>query len=291
MEKIVVGCDGSQASLEAVEWACEEAERNDCEVRVVESWKEPLLGDRPMIEIWRDPEAGVRKTQASLDAAIGPIAARHPNVALAAVVVDERADQALVKASAGAFLTVVGSRGRGGFASLLLGSVSQKVAERSSSSVVVVRGPGRGGDTVVVGVDGTDPSRHALAWAARAARQRSSRLHIVMAWSYLLPEGEHGPEAFRPSYTEEDARSALQAIVDDVLGPDLGSEVILEATCALAAKALLERAQGASLLVVGAHEPASVHFDLGSVAAQLLHHSPCPVALIRGAAGAPTSRA
>ena len=281
MTRIVVGYDGSQASLMAVDWACEEAERIDAEVHVIQSWKEPMLGDRTLIEIWEHPETGVATTQANLDLAMGPVAERHPTVALKAIVVGERADAALVEASAGADLTVVGSRGRGGFASLLLGSVSRNVAAAAASPVVVVRAPERNGDTVVVGVDGTEPSRSALKWAARAAQQRKSRLHVVMAWSYLLPEGEHGPEAFRPSYRGDDAKAALEAIVGDVLGPDLGSEVVLEATCELAAKALLERAAGASLLVLGGHEPTGAGFDFGSVTAQLLHHSPCPVALIR----------
>ncbi len=281
MTRIVVGYDGSQASLMAVGWACEEAERNGAEVHVIQSWKEPMLGDRTLIEIWQHPETGIATTQANLDLAMGPVAERHPTVALQGVVVGERADAALVEASAGADLTVVGSRGRGGFASLLLGSVSRNVAAAAASSVVVVRAPERSGDTVVVGVDGTEPSRRALKWAARAAQQRKSRLHVVMAWSYLLPEGEHGPEAFRPSYSGEDAKAALEAIVDDVLGPDLGAEVVLEAACELAAKALLERAEGASLLVLGGHEPTSAGFDFGSVTAQLLHHAPCPVALIR----------
>ena len=97
-----------------------------------------------------------------------------------------------------------------------------------------------------------------------------------------MPEGPDGPEPFQPDYSAADASRALKDVVDEVLGENPGVELVLEATCALAAKALIERSKDASLLVVGPRDR-SMHsrIDLGSVTAQLLHHAPCPIAVVR----------
>ena len=105
-----------------------------------------------------------------------------------------------------------------------------------------------------------------------------------MAWSYLMPEGEHGVEPFRVSYTSDHASLALQNIVKEVLGSDPGLVVELEATCDLAARALIERAGDASLVVVGPQKtPSRAWLDLGSVTLQALHHVSCPIAIVRSA--------
>jgi len=282
MEQVVVGFDGSRQALEALRWAAREAERRGWDVLVVQSWRERLVGERPIIEIWQDPEAGLRAVQAALDDAVDTVAQDHPAVRFSSLVVGERADRALVELSAEAPMVVVGARGRGGFSSLLLGSVSQHVASRASCTVVVVRTGTVGDGDVVVGVDGSDASRRALSWAAEAARQSQRRLKVVLAWSYLLPESEHGLEPFRASYTAADARRALETIVKEVLGSDPGLEVELEATCDLAARALIERGGDAALLVVGPEKsPSRAWLDLGSVTLQVLHHVSCPLAIVR----------
>ena len=282
MEQIVVGFDGSKPAMGALRWAAEEAERHGWEVLVVQSWREPILGDRPLIEIWQDPEAGARLVKAELDGAVDRVAGDHPAVHFSTQLLGDRPDRVIIEVSEDAPLVVVGARGRGGFSSLLLGSVSRRVASGAASTVVVVRGKWDAGGDVVVGVDGSVPSRRALAWAAAEARQRRCRLRVVLAWSYLLPEGVHGPEPFRASYTDADARLALRTIADEVLGTDPGVEVELEATCELAAKALMERGEDAALLVVGPRKSSMrTRFDLGSVTLQLLHHAPCPLAIVR----------
>src|SRR4029079_10628772 len=79
-------------------------------------------------------------------------------------------------------LTVLGSRGRGGFASLLLGSVSQLVATHAASPVVLVRGrPGAIEGPVVVGADGSESARHAIGAAFEAAALRGTTVVAVRA--------------------------------------------------------------------------------------------------------------
>ena len=282
METIVVGFDGSQPALEALRWAADEAEMRHWNVVLVQSWQEPVLTDVAWVAVWDDLEESKRRVQEDLEALAAEFAAERPTISFSAQLVTGPAGRVLADPESGAAMVVVGARGLGGFSSLLLGSVSRKVAARAPSTVVVVRAPGNAEGEIVVGVDGSDDSRKALAWAADAARLRGRPLRVVMAWSYLMPEGPDGPEPFQPDYSAADASRALKNVVDEVLGEDPGVELVLEATCALAAKALIERSKDASLLVVGPRDR-SMHsrIDLGSVTAQLLHHAPCPIAVVR----------
>ena len=282
METIVVGFDGSQPALEALRWAADEAEMRRWNVVLVQSWQEPVLTDVAWVTVWDDLEESKRRVQEDLEALAAEFAAERPTISFSAQLVTGSAGRVLADPESGAAMVVVGARGLGGFSSLLLGSVSRKVAARAPSTVVVVRAPGNAEGEIVVGVDGSDDSRKALAWAADEARLRGRPLRVVMAWSYLMPEGPDGPEPFQPDYSAADANRALKEVVEEVLGEDPGVELVLEATCALAAKALIERSKDASLLVVGPRDR-SMHsrIDLGSVTAQLLHHAPCPIAIVR----------
>jgi nucleotide-binding universal stress UspA family protein len=187
-------------------------------------------------------------------------------------------------------LLVVGARGNGGFRALALGSVSMKVARRSTAPVVVVRGDEGCSDRteVVVGVDGSDCSRRALTWAADWAKAHDKTLVVLMAWNYLEPQGQHGPGAFQADYEPSDAADALASIVADVLGPWANPRVVSEAVCDLPARAVLERSADACLIVVGRHGTCRWSPpELGSTAVQVLHHATCPVAVIPdGGAGA-----
>lgn len=281
---ILVGFDGSPSALAAVGWAAAFADRVAGELTLVRSLRESL-GATAAAEEGGDPGSVRAWAEGELERTRAGIAAEHPSVAvLGRVEVGGAADVLL---DADADLLVVGHRGRGGFAELLLGSTARKVAARSDRTVVVVRGAEDPDGAVVVGIDGSDASRQALAWAADEARRRGAKLHVVLAWSYLLPEGEHGAMPFTVDYTSDEAERVLAAICSDVLGDSPDLDVRREATCELAAKALIERSEGAALLVVGPRRSSLRHLmDLGSVTAQLLHHAPCPLAIVRDRAEA-----
>lgn len=280
MATIVVGYDGSKAAGEALRWAAGEAERRGWGVRLLRSTLEPSA-TAPELEVWADVVAARDRLQADLDATVAALGREHPDVSFSTVLVEDPPQLALAAASDDAAMVVVGARGRGGFTSLLLGSVSHRVAAAGSCTVVVVRGRVHDGGEIVVGVDGSEPSRRALKWAADEARRRGVRLHAVLAWTYLVPVGEHGPEPLRACYTVGDARAALRAIVTEVLGPSPGVELELDPVCEPPGRALVERSADASLLVVGPRSAGRPRFHTGSVTLQLLHHSPCPIAVVR----------
>jgi len=127
---------------------------------------------------------------------------------------------------------------------------------------------------VVVGVDGSDQGRLALTWAAEEATLRAARLRVVHVWSYLAQTGE----TFDPTYGEDDAQRLLDETVASL---EDGVDIELRAVCDLPARGLLESAQDADLLVVGARGMGGFRgLLLGSVSQQVAQHSRCPVVIV-----------
>jgi nucleotide-binding universal stress UspA family protein len=144
MSVIVVGVDGSEDSREALRWALGEAELRGSIVRAVHAWSLPIaFGGPTMPPQAFDPSEVRDHAQRSLDAAVDDVAGESPAVALERVVEQGAAAEVLVRAAEHAELLVVGSRGHGGFAGLLLGSVSQQCAQHAPCAVVIVRRPRR----------------------------------------------------------------------------------------------------------------------------------------------------
>ncbi len=134
---IVVGVDGSDTSLAALSWACRLAAATGATVEAVTTWQWPMgLGPTLSIPTGYDP-AGDAATM--LEGIVQTEADSHPSVPVRARVVEGHAAEALVEASRHADLLVVGSRGHGAFAGMLLGSVSQHCASHALCPVVIYR--------------------------------------------------------------------------------------------------------------------------------------------------------
>lgn len=134
---IVVGVDGSEESKETLRFALEEARRRRTTLHVVHAfWEwEPIPGTRE-IELDRSPE----EREAWLAALVREVVGEVTDVEIRHFTVDDDPAPALLAAAQDAELLIVGSRGQGGFAGLLLGSVSQQCVHHASCPVVVVRG-------------------------------------------------------------------------------------------------------------------------------------------------------
>ena len=137
--RIVVGVDGSDNSKAALQWAAEEARTHGAELTVVSVWA-PLVMPGPHGNVgWAtqlDPEEQARATlQASVDEGLG----QDSGLAIHQEVRGGKAAKVLIDLSEGADALVIGARGLGGFAGLLLGSVSQHVATNATCTVVLVR--------------------------------------------------------------------------------------------------------------------------------------------------------
>lgn len=133
---VVVGVDGSPASELATEIAFDEASRRGVELVVLHTWTD-LNFEFPAVK-WEDLSSEAERALAEQLAGWGE---RYPDVAVRRVVMpDEPARQLLAQAET-AQLVVVGNRGRGGFAGMLLGSVSSAVVHSSTAPVIVARQP------------------------------------------------------------------------------------------------------------------------------------------------------
>ncbi len=134
--RIVVGVDGSPASERALDWAVAEAQRTGGSLHVVCAWVFPMALGYAFTTTVHDVR---QAAQDVVDRALTRVAELAPGLAVTGETTEQLPAPALVAASKGAALLVVGSRGLGGFEELLLGSVSQFCTRRAACSVVVVR--------------------------------------------------------------------------------------------------------------------------------------------------------
>ena len=140
--RIVAGIDGSESSASALRWAIGQAWLTGATVDAVIAWHYPDLATSGMAVGSMEPTYGffrenAEKIVADAISSVDPAS----DVPVSARVAQGHAAQVLLDASAGASLLVVGSRGHGGFAEALLGSVSQHCVQHALCPVVVVRGP------------------------------------------------------------------------------------------------------------------------------------------------------
>ncbi|MFD1542731.1 universal stress protein [Nonomuraea guangzhouensis] len=278
---IIVGVDGSVTARAAVEWAANDAFRMREPLRIVHAV------DRSPYQIGRFanvalPDTLLREGQRILREALALAHERQPGVEVTTQDIEGAPAEVLREQAEDATEIVLGSRGLGGFAGALLGSVSTHVAGHVHGPVVVVRGdhqPVRG--EIVVGVDDSPECEPALAYAFRQAKLRGSALRVVHAWQ--LPV-----HAFAPGvpYDMDEVRVAQHQVVHDRLetfkkdNPQV--TVVEDVQPAQPVEALTDASARADLLVVGSHgHGATGAMLLGSVSRGVLHHARCPVAVVR----------
>lgn len=282
-QPIVVGFDGSAPSLQAVTWAGREADIRDAPLRIVHAvpaWTPAeLLVPEPAA--WEAEAKAAMRDQ--LEQAAIRARAGRPRLEVATKVGSGPAADVLLHAAEGAQLLVVGSRGRGGFAELVLGSVSHHVARLAPCPVAVVREPQHDDfRTILVGVSGRPCQDAVLEFAFREAELRRSTLRAVHAWTH---PGTVTPFAVEPMVHDVDAVGQDEALLlAQVLAgwrdrfPDV--ELVQHITHEHPAKALADASAQADLVVVGASHGGLRPFALGGTAHAVLHHARTPVIVV-----------
>ncbi|MFJ8160066.1 universal stress protein [Streptomyces sp. NPDC096136] len=290
---LVVGVDGSDSSLAAVDWAADEAARLALPLRIVyASLWERYEGAAPDWSL--DRPSGQVLAENIVAAGAERVGRHRPGLQVTTDIAAEDAVSALLREGPMAHAVVVGSRGRGELAGLLLGSVALVVAARSSGPVVVVRGDrqaleGRHG-RVLLGIGAYDVESPAVRFAFREAAARDADLDVVCAWR----PSPHGPvdQMALPGDHEERAAALLDKAVAAAAREHPQVRLHRTALEGTARKVLTERSAAADLLVVGARRPgAPIGMELGRVAHRALHHAHCPVAVVPQHHGAPVPKA
>ncbi|MFJ6774409.1 universal stress protein [Kitasatospora sp. NPDC091257] len=133
---------------------------------------------------------------------------------------------------------------------------------------------------IVVGIDGSGPSKAALRWAVGQAVLTGAAVHAVAAWEYPSLYGWFAPMV--DDGFERTARRTLSAEINEILGPDRSVEVRESLVLGHAAEVLLEAAEGADLLVLGSRGRGTfARTLLGSVSTRCAVHGGCPVVIVR----------
>ncbi|MET8560189.1 universal stress protein [Streptomyces flaveolus] len=283
---LVVGVDGSDSCLLAVDWAVDEAARHGVPLRLVYA------------SLWERYEAGLPSVGPKrpsgqvlaehIVASAADRAERHnPDVKVTTDIVPEDAVDALVRAGDEAFAVVTGSRGRGEFKGLLLGSVGLGVSARARCPVVVVRGDqaglAGGHERILLGLGETDTSAEAVRFAFREAEVRGCVLDVVRAWR--RPAYDRSGDRLQPGGPTDTYEERASAVMDALLKAASAEHPHVRTRPAAlegpAGRVLVDRSAAADLVIVGARRRTGhLGLQLGRASHTLLHHAQCPVAVV-----------
>ncbi|GAB3772405.1 nucleotide-binding universal stress UspA family protein [Nocardioides ginsengisegetis] len=284
---IVVGVDGSPSASRALTWAIEQARRENRGITLVHgfsptslSWMSaPGLDRRVLVDALRED------ADAIVHDAARQVAEAAPDIAVDRVVRVSDPREVLLELSQDAALVVVGSRGRGTMASLMLGSVGVAVTRHAKCPVVVMRptheGTVRHG--VLVGVDGTERSTAPLDFAYAMASARGLPLTVVhCVWdqlaapvtAYLLDDEPRDDDLAPQHLAVAESTAGLAEKYPDV-------HVTIRIARGFADEILARWSDRMDIVVVGAHHGSNLaEATGGSVAAGVVEHAHSPVAVV-----------
>ncbi|MEV6294930.1 universal stress protein [Streptomyces sp. NPDC051896] len=284
-QPVVVGVDGSEPSLRAVDWAADEAALRGAPLRLVyASLWERYEGASMATDLGKPSE----EVMAEDIVRTAERRARHrqPGVKVTIDVLPEEPEYGLVRESRSALAMVLGCRGRSGVTEALLGSVSVAVAGHAHCPVIVLRGShdnqARTGahGRIVLGVGEKPAGSAAARFAIEEALLRRVPLEAVRAWRRPLHEPPAHPLIVGgPGHLEE--TQAAELVEGALRDAPAELEVQRRTVKGYARDALIAVSREADLLVVGARRRQG-HFglQLGRVAHGVLHHAACPVVVV-----------
>jgi nucleotide-binding universal stress UspA family protein len=286
---VVVGVDGSEESLRAAEWAALEARRHSSPLRVVSA---PAL--MPRLHAYQAaPEAiasALRGLSArALAAALTRAEEVAPGVPVATGLLSRPPALAVAASGSDAAMLVVGARGAGGFAAMILGSVSRYAASRAPCPVVVVRQENMAVHReIAVGIRDPQDTAEALAFAFEEAAVRGADLVAVHTWHWfpsalLVPVAGEAPglRAADPARISAEAASQLTTALAGWREKYPAVNVRHDVIQGHPARVLASYSARADLVVLGRHgHPEGAGPGIGSIQHAVLDHAHGPVAVI-----------
>ncbi|CAM01723.1 nucleotide-binding universal stress UspA family protein [Saccharopolyspora erythraea NRRL 2338] len=283
---VVAGVDGSSSAIHAVRWAAAEARRRNTYLRLVfaDVFSMVFIPDMPAVALPEPYTTAVRRqAERWLEQAKDVAEAAMDGLAVRTEVHVGQAATVLIRQSLEAQLVVVGSRGLGALTGLIVGSVAVALSAHGHCPVAVIPGPETAlpDAPAVVGVDGSSAGEKALTTAFESASRRGVVLRAVHTWHSVSGDKAWWTEGdWETAQTDEERWLAEQLAGWCAKYPEV--EVRRYVSYDRPARALLEHAQHAQIVVVGARGRGGfTGLLLGSTSQQLLHHSPCPVVVAR----------
>lgn len=285
---VVVGVDDVDQSSHALDLAGREAELRGAPLLIAHAYHRIPPGLAAVADAAGAVPAGtVLEADAEpLAGALELVDADHPEVEARAHVLSGSPGSALAALAGDASLLVLGHRGRGGFAGMLLGSVALRTLARARCPVAVARGKRRAMNRVLVGLDVEDAAkgRAPLGFAFAEAVARGAELAVLHVWEdrgyfYPDPMGDYTRDHLTTLDSEHHGR--LEEMLEPWRRehPDVVVDVVIEGGSA--SRGLVDASGYADLLVVGGRP----HGDgegmrVGGLAYALLHHARCPVVIV-----------
>jgi nucleotide-binding universal stress UspA family protein len=277
---IVVGIDGSDSARKAMEWAADEAQNRQVPLVMVHArYAGPRFALTPGTATTIEAEATGYGAEL-LEQAIAVLTVRNPTLTVRSELVAERPAQALIDASRGAGLVVVGRGSEGRVGAFLLGSIASRVVAHADSPTVVVREPADPADfKIVVGVSTSSGGWAAMRFACEEAQVRSGQVLGIRCWSdagfglagigYMVTASLERWEAAEQQLLEDWLARARAEYPDVVIKGRL-SNLPLDS-------AIEETSRRAAMVVLGTRTAEAGSTKLGPAASWAISHAHCPV--------------
>jgi nucleotide-binding universal stress UspA family protein len=280
---VVVGVDGSAPATRAAEVAGDLATRRRLPLLMLHVFSWPVLYPPFLpasVAVQTDPRVVSRQL---LDAAAATVAQKYPDLDVDAQMVDGYPPAALVDASRRAAFLVVGHRGLGGFAELLAGSVGVHTTMHAHCPVLVVRGRAAAQDApIVVGADGSIPSRAAVRVALEEARTRGGDLIAALAlppadsWPVPAAGGEVQPDPYHTDLVQ----AGLDGVLEEYPDVKVRREVRHGRSAAHVLATLADDLRAGSIVVGSRGVGGFRGLLMGGTCRTLIDHAPCPLVVV-----------
>lgn len=270
---VVVGYDGSDGAKRAVLWAAHHASAAQLRLVVVHCWVWPLF-THDLGPVTGVQDSGLRREAEKLaDEGRDLAAEAEPHLDVRRRLIVGLPAGNLTALSQQASLLVTGTRGLGGFAGLLVGSVSFHLASSASCPVVVVREARADHDAVLVAVDGSPESERAVAVAADLAASLRTSVRLL----HVQQHRRHAPSG-PVSAVGDEALERASALLSEHTGIAVTRDLVVARSVP---GLILEEARNAAVVVLGAKGTNTLGVRLGSTVHAVLHHARGNVVVVR----------